>query len=192
MNMGIFYAVLIFVGVCVGIALTWFLVELIITLRKTRKKVDEVQKQLAPTIQNVEQITTKIQPAIEKVDPLIERVSLTIDATNLELMRADQILENVNTVAEAAASATTAVGNIASAPADLISKAGKKIQSLISGESANDNIAGELGAGDTDIDQIIQQSNNPGKHFKKVKKIGQQNQMPDNSPGNGNPFVSIN
>lgn len=170
MNMSIFYAILIFVGVCVGIALTWFLVELVITIRKTRTKIDDIHNQLNPTIENVEAITTKIQPAIERVDPLIERVSLTIDAANLELMRADQIMENVNTIAESAASATTAVSNIASAPADLLNKAGDKLANLLGGKKVDTPLIGE-GTDSDNIDQLVKQSKRQGKVFgRRVKK----------------------
>lgn len=185
MNMGIFYAILIFVGVCVGIDLAWFLIELVITLRKTRKKIDEVHKQVTPTIENIEAITTKIQPAIEKVDPLIERVSLTIDAANLELMRADQIMENINVVAEGAANTTTAIGNIASAPAELLNKAGQKIAGLF-GASDTKALMGEAMDGEN-IQQIVQQAKKQGRKFgRRVNKRPNQipvNQMPQGYMG---------
>lgn len=179
MNMGILYAVLILAGVCVGIALAWFLVELVVTLRKTRKKIDEVHKQLSPTIENIEQITAKIQPAIDKVDPLIERVSLTVDAANLELMRVDQIMENVNVISESAANATTAVSNIASAPAELVNKASNKLLGMF-GKGKKSSFVGQLDEGDN-IDQIVNQSNSTGRKFgRRVVK--------DDKP---NPYVSF-
>lgn len=191
MNMSIFYAILIFVGVCVGIALVWFLIELVITIRKTRKKIDEVHSQLTPTIENIEAITTKIQPAIEKVDPLIERVSLTIDAANLELMRADQILENVNSISEDVANATTAVGNIANAPAELVGKASRKIQGLLFG-SRNNNIAGELGEG-SEIEEVAGQSKKQGRRFgRRVSKKNDSAITVENTKSSKNPFVSFN
>lgn len=197
MNMGIFYAVLIFVGVCVGIALAWFLIELVITLRKSRKKIDEVHKQLTPTIENIEQITEKVQPAIDRVDPLIERVSLTVDAANLELMRVDQIMENVNVISENAANATTAVGNVVNAPSELLNKASNKILGLFGGGKGKDDFIGQITDGDN-VDQIVSQSRNQGRKFgRKVVKpdtsaaettaIPQQNR--DNS--GSNPYVSF-
>ena len=184
MNMTIFYAILIFVGVCVGIALAWFLIELVVTLRKTRKKIDEVHAQLTPTIENIEAITTKIQPAIERVDPLIERVSLSIDAANLELMRADQILENVNSITEDLSHATTAVGNIANAPAELMNKASRKIQGLFGG--SKNKVVGELSEG-SNVDEVVVQSKKQGRRFgrKVVKKES-------NDKASNNPFVSFN
>ncbi len=133
MNIGYLYVALIIVGIILGLALAFFIFELIITLRKTRTKVDEIHKQLTPTINNIETITNKIQPAVDRIDPLVERVTLTVDAANLELMRADQILENVNTITEGVADATTAVGNIANAPAELLNKAANKIGGIFGG-----------------------------------------------------------
>lgn len=198
MNIGIFYAVLIFVGVCVGIALAWFLIELVVTLRKTRSKVDEIHEQLTPTIDNIEQITTKIQPALDKVDPLIERVSLTIDAANLELMRADQILENVNVITEGAASATTAVGNIANAPAELLNRAGKKITGLLGGSSVDDAIAGQFTDG-SNVDAIVDDSKSQGRIFgRRVKhsdpslsgQMPQQTIDPGQTTNLNNPYLN--
>lgn len=194
MNMSIFYAILIFVGVCAGIALTWFLIELVVTIRKTRNKIDEIHEQLTPTIANIEAITTKIQPAIERVDPLIERVSLTIDAANLELMRADQILENVNAITEGVSNATTAVGNIANAPAELMNKAGKKIQGVLFGSKLGSKIAGELNEGEN-VDEVLKQSKKSGRIFGRrvVKDNAQQPVKAQNrKQESNNPFVSFN
>lgn len=173
MNMSILYAILICVGACVGIALVWFLVELVITLKKTRNKVNEIHTQITPTLENIESITTKIQPAIDKVDPLIERITLTIDAANLELMRADQILENFNSISENALNATAAVENIASAPADLLSKAGHKISGIFTGGAKSVtgllNDPKEKGG---NVNKIVKQSKKQGRRVaKKAKKI---------------------
>ena len=77
--------ILTVVFICVGIALIVFLIELVRTVRSARTTIDNVQKQLEPTLAHVEQITNEIKPAIAKVDPLMDRVSLTIDAANLEI-----------------------------------------------------------------------------------------------------------
>ncbi|MDO5329137.1 MAG: DUF948 domain-containing protein [Coriobacteriia bacterium] len=172
MDINYLYIALIVVGVAVGIALVWFIIELIMTLRKARKKVDEVHKQLNPTIDNIEQITKKVQPTIEKVDPLIERISLSIDAANLELMRADQILENVNVITEGVANATTSVGNIVSAPADLISKAGEKIQGILGNDNKtldDSDVAGHLEDGEPGHGQVFTRKVKKKKKVKKVK-----------------------
>ena len=94
------------VYVVVGVFLVWLIAELALTMRRTRKTVAEVQKQVEPVIANVERITTELEPAVQsvkaitaqleptvaKVDPLLDRVTLTVDAANLEIMRVDQIL----------------------------------------------------------------------------------------------------
>lgn len=169
------------------------------TIRKVRKKVDEIHKQLTPTIENVETITKQIQPALDKVDPLMERISLTVDAANLELMRVDQIMENTNVIVEGVAGATNAVGNIASAPGELINKAGKKIQSLIGGGNNNKGYIGELEEGDN-VEQIVKKARHKGRRVaRKSKNVVPENfeddpfeQSPKKPAHTGNPYVSIN
>ena len=195
MNMSIFYAILIVVGICAGIALTWFLVELIITLKKTQKKVDDIHRQITPTIENIEQITTRIQPAIDKVDPLIERVSLSVDAANLELMRVDQILENVNVVSENAANASNSVSNIVNAPAELLNRASNKIMGLF-GSKDDDEIYGELEDGDDDVEQILEGAKQQKKRFgRRVINSNEVEQevIPKHQSfdSNNNPYVSF-
>lgn len=121
------------VFVLVGVALIWFVVELAKTVKSTRQTVDELQKQITPTLEHVEQITNDLQPAVAKIDPLIERVSLTVDAANLELMRVDQILEDVNDVTDTASNAASAIDSVTSAPAELVTAVSDKVRGLLKG-----------------------------------------------------------
>ena len=172
MNIGYLYIVLIIIGILVGLALAWFMVELILTIRKARLKVDEIHEQLTPTLKNIEEISEKVQPTLEKIDPLMERVTLTVDAANLELMRADQILENVNVVSEGVANATTAVGNIASAPSNFANKAADKIVGLFGGSSIIDETVGQLGDGEDEIERLGNHTKNRKIKRKRVRRRG--------------------
>lgn len=118
------------VYVVVGIVLVWFVVELAITVRRTRAVVEDVKRQAEPTlataqriavelepvVQSVQRMAESLEPAVERVDPLVERVSLTVDAANLEIMRIDGILEDVSEIAGSASSAVSAVEAVTSAP----------------------------------------------------------------------------
>ncbi len=130
--------VLPIVIVCAIVALIWLLIETVMTVRKTRNTVEELQKQLTPTLDHVEQLTNDLQPAIKKVDPLVDRISLTVDAANLELMRVDQILEDVGDVTDSVSGATDAISNAASAPAKLVESVSGKVHSLIGGKHASE------------------------------------------------------
>ena len=130
--------ILTIVFICVGIALVVLLVEAIRAVRSARDTIDNVQKQLEPTLAHVEQITNDIKPAIAKVDPLVDRVSLTIDAANLEMMRVDQILEDVTQITDTASSAVEAVDNVANAPLEIMNSVSAKVRNAIKPKSASD------------------------------------------------------
>lgn len=128
-----------------GVALIWFLVELVMFLRRTRTTVDAVEAQAMPILKDVKEITESIKPAVDKVDPLVERVSLAVDAANLEIMRLDGILENVDKIAETTASAANAVDTVANTPLRLVNSATEKLRSALSARKASDQSA-SLGA----------------------------------------------
>lgn len=130
--------ILTVVFICVGIALIVFLIELVRTVRSARTTIDNVQKQLEPTLAHVEQITNEIKPAVAKVDPLMDRVSLTIDAANLEMMRVDQILEDVTAITDTASNAIEAVDNVANAPLELMNNVSSKVRKVLKPKAASD------------------------------------------------------
>lgn len=126
---GILSIVLPIVYIVVGAGLVWFIVELALTIRKTRTTVADLQKQIDPTLQSVQRITAAIEPVTAKVDPLVDRVSLTVDAANLEIMRVDQILEDVSQITGTATKTMDAVGTITNAPLDLVTSVTDKVRS---------------------------------------------------------------
>ncbi len=120
------------------IALVWFIVELVFTVRRTRSAVVDVQKQLEPTLENVQEITANLKPVVAKVDPLVERVSLTVDAANLEIMRLDQILEDVNQVTDTISNAANAVDAAASAPLELVNNVTSRVRNVLKPRHASE------------------------------------------------------
>ena len=137
--------VLPIVYIIVGVALVWFVVELALTFRKTRKVVSDVndtvgqvKKQLEPTLDHVEKITAELAPASEKIDPLVDRVSLTVDALNLEVMRVDQILEDVTQVTDSVTKTMDTVDSVTSAPLDLVSSVTDKVRTRFKARGASD------------------------------------------------------
>lgn len=130
--------ILCVVLVAVGLAIIWLVVELALTIRKTRATVTDVSEQIKPSIANIEKITTDIQPVIQKVDPLVERVSLTVDAANLEIMRVDEILGDVSKISGSVSKTVGAVDSVTSAPLDLVTTATKKIRQKFSPKYASE------------------------------------------------------
>ena len=112
-------------------------------------------------------------------------------------MRVDQIMENVNVISENAANATTVVGNVVNAPADLLNKASNKIMGLFGGGKGKDDYIGQITDGDN-IDQIVNQSKNQGRKFgRKVVKpeapAAETTAIPQQKDENSgsNPYVSF-
>lgn len=126
------------VYIVVGVALVWFVVELVITIRKVRGKAMDTIDELDPTLKNIETMVGDIQPTIKKVDPLVDRVTLTVDSVNLELMRVDEILEDVSQMTGAVSKTLTAVDNVTSAPVDIVNSVTKKVRSKFRPKYASD------------------------------------------------------
>ena len=101
------------VYVIVGAVLVWFVIELVMTVRKTRKTVDDLQKQVQPTLASVE-------------------------AANLEIMRVDQILEDVNEITGTVSSAVEAVDTVTNAPLELVSNVSTKVRNAFKPRRASE------------------------------------------------------
>ena len=120
--------ILPFVYVLVFIAIIWFIVELVLLLRRTRKVIKDVHEQIEPTLDHIEKITAELEPVVPKIDPLVDRVSLTVDAANLEIMRLDQILEDVSEITDTVSSAANAVDTVAQAPVEFVANVTSKVR----------------------------------------------------------------
>ena len=137
------------VYIVVGAALIWFVIELVITIRKVRGKAMTTIDELNPTIKNIETMVGDIQPTIKKVDPLVDRVTLTVDSVNLELMRVDEILEDVTQMTGTISKTLTTVDNVTSAPVDIVNSVTKKVRSKFRPKYASDeSVAAGIGEGD--------------------------------------------
>lgn len=136
-----------------AIALIWFIIELVLTVRKARSAVVDIQKRIEPTLESVEKITASLEPVAAKADPLMERVSLTVDAVNLELMRVDQILEDVNEVTDAVSSAAGAIDAAANAPLELVSKVSSRVRDAFKARGASSE---SIELGEQKADKISQ------------------------------------
>ncbi|MGI6045823.1 MAG: DUF948 domain-containing protein [Eggerthellaceae bacterium] len=115
----------------VGLALIWFVIELVMTVRKARSTVTNIEKKINPTLDHVEEMAKSLEPAVKKVDPLVDRVSLTVDAANLEVMRVDQILEDVSNVTSTASNAADAIDKISSAPVELVNTVTRRVRTAL-------------------------------------------------------------
>jgi uncharacterized protein YoxC len=122
----------------VGAALVWLVIELVMTVRKARTTIDNLEKQVTPVIEDAKKMTEDLKPAIERVDPLVESASLTVDAANLEIMRLDTILADVSDVTNTASNAVTAVDNATKTPMRIVSGATEKLREAFGVKGASD------------------------------------------------------
>lgn len=126
------------VYIVVGLALIWFVIELVITIKKVRTRAIDTIDELQPSIKNIESMVEEIQPTITKVDPLVDRVTLTVDSVNLELMRVDGILDDVSNITGTVSKTMNTVDSVASAPLDIVTSVTKKVRKKFSPKYASD------------------------------------------------------
>lgn len=126
------------VYVVLGFALVWLVIEIIVTVRRARKDVADIKRQVEPTLQHVQGITEALEPVTKKIDPLVDRVSLTVDAANLEIMRLDQILEDVGEVTDSVSSTVSTVDAITSAPMDLVNNVTSRVRGAFRARGASE------------------------------------------------------
>ncbi|WP_298578973.1 DUF948 domain-containing protein [uncultured Olegusella sp.] len=116
----------------------WAIVELALTLRKTRSAVEEVTHSAQEAIEQVQPIIAKadgmvddLQPSMKHVNPMLLKATTSVDLLNANLAELDGILSDMSNVSGAASQATLAAGEVvdhaASAAAGLVNKiTGKK------------------------------------------------------------------
>ncbi len=136
--MDVFDIILPIVYIIVGCVLAWFIVELVITVRKLRSKAVGTIDELQPTLKNIETMVGDIQPTVKKIDPLVDRVTLTVDSVNLEMMRVDAILEDVTQMTGAVSKTLDAVDNVTSAPVDIVNSVTRKVRDKFRPKYASD------------------------------------------------------
>ncbi|MGN0075964.1 MAG: hypothetical protein ACI38Z_03205 [Parafannyhessea sp.] len=124
-------SILLIVLVAAGI---WALVELALTIRKTRGAVDEVARSANETIEQVQPVIAKLdgamddlQPSIKQVDPMVAKAQDALDEANESLRRVNGILGDVSTVSGTAAGVTDAVNQVTTAAADGVSHVVSKL-----------------------------------------------------------------
>lgn len=106
------------------VAAVWAVVELALTLRKTRQSVSELTEsvndtmgELRPVISKLDGAADELVPAARQLEPILEKASTTVDLVNVDLVRIEGILSDVNSVTDTGARVTGAVSGAADAVA---------------------------------------------------------------------------
>ncbi len=121
------------------IAGIWALVELALTLKTSRKKIDDVSKGVEDTLDEIKPIISKLDGVVDELEPaakelpvLMGKASNAADALTVDLLQVDNILTDVSSVTGAASgvtsSVTKATGAAVSAASNFIGKAAKTVE----------------------------------------------------------------
>ncbi len=113
----------------------WAIAELAITLRRTRKTVDSLDRtvegitetlaEAKPVIEKLDTTLDEIQPALAQVEPLLKKGNIAVEALSADLIEINGVIRDVSDVTGNVSSASGAVTGIASA-------ASEKVQRLFS------------------------------------------------------------
>lgn len=114
--------------VCLVAAAVWAVVELALTIRRSRSALGDLSESLDATISEIRPVISKLdgmadelQPTAKELTPLVEKAQTAVDAVSLDLLRIDGILDDVSTVTGTGAAATTAVSSAVESVADAAS-----------------------------------------------------------------------
>lgn len=105
----------------------WAIVELALTIRKTRSTVDTLTKevteitqnanealdQVQPIIKKVDGMVTELEPAVEEIQPLLEKANAAVDVVTVDLASVNDILVDVSSVTDTASNVTSTVSKAA-------------------------------------------------------------------------------
>lgn len=121
----------------------WAIVELALTLRRTRSSLVEVVDSTNATIEQVQPIISKLdgmmdelEPAIKKIDPLLDNANESIEGIPALVTSCTTILDDVNTVTGVASTATNAVSKAATNAVSSVSGVFSRIGSRKKGAAA--------------------------------------------------------
>ena len=146
----------------IAVVLVWLLIEVVVTLRKARTSLDNVEKNLDSAVNDLNTITTEITPALKKVDPLLDRVQLSVDALNMEILRVDDIMNDVKIMSGSAAKATQSVDALTSAPVEFVSTVADKVRRRFGPKAASKE---SLKIGQAKADKESLEEQNPVKEL---------------------------
>ena len=131
----------------------WAVVELALTIRKTRASVEEVTRTANETIEQVQPIIAKIdgavddiQPSIKQVDPMVDQANAALGEANESLRKLNVILGDVSAVSGTAAGAADVVNQVTNAAADAANGLVSKITGVRSGSPSTLSEGGDAPA----------------------------------------------
>ncbi len=124
------------------IAGVWALVELALTLKTSRKKINDISEDVEGTLDEIKPIISKLDGVVDELEPaakelpvLMNKASIATDALTVDLLQVDNILTDVSSVTGTASGVTSSVskatGAAVNAASSLIGKAAKSVENKL-------------------------------------------------------------
>lgn len=114
------------------IAGIWAVIELALTIRRTRTTVDSLDKTMGevndmlaetrPVVAKLDGAIDELQPALTQVEPLLKSANVAVDALTSNLIEVEAVVRDVSTVTGAAANAGNAVSGVADSASEAVQK----------------------------------------------------------------------
>lgn len=121
-----------------AIAGVWAVVELALTLRKTRTVVDSLDKTVSdlnntlaeaqPVVAKLDGAVDELTPALAQVEPLLKSSKTAVDALTSNLVEVEAVVRDISEVTGSMAEASNAVSSVTNSAAGAVQKLFNKVK----------------------------------------------------------------
>lgn len=121
-----------------AIAGVWAVIELALTLRKTRTVVDSLDKTVSdlnntlaeaqPVVAKLDGAVDELTPALAQVGPLLKSSKTAVDALTSNLVEVEAVVRDISEVTGTMAEASNAVSNVTDSAAGAVQKLFNKVK----------------------------------------------------------------
>ena len=116
----------------------WAVIELALTLRKTRTVVDSLDKTVSdlnntiaeaqPVVAKLDGAVDELTPALAQVEPLLKSSKTAVDALTSNLVEVEAVVRDISEVTGSVAEASNAVSSVTDSAAGAVQKLFKKVK----------------------------------------------------------------
>lgn len=121
-----------------AIAGVWAVIELALTLRKTRTVVDSLDKTVSdlnntlaeaqPVVAKLDGAVDELTPALAQVEPLLKSSKTAVDALTSNLVEVEAVVRDISEVTGSVAEASNAVSSVTDSAAGAVQKLFNKVK----------------------------------------------------------------
>lgn len=121
-----------------AVAGVWAVIELALTLRKTRTAVDSLDKTVSdlnntlaeaqPVVAKLDGAVDELTPALAQVEPLLKSSKTAIDALTSNLVEVEAVVRDISEVTGSVAEASNAVSSVTDSAAGAVQKLFNKVK----------------------------------------------------------------